>query len=41
MYGVTQTPTFFMIAKNGQIAGTYQGEVAYDTLAADLTRLNA
>jgi thiol-disulfide isomerase/thioredoxin len=41
MYGVTQTPTFFMIAKNGQIAGTYQGEVAYDSLAADLTRLNS
>ena len=41
MYGVNQTPTFFLISKNGQIAGTYQGEVAYDTLAADLTRLSA
>jgi len=41
MYGVTQTPTFVMIAKNGQVVGTYQGEVAYDSLAADLTRLNA
>lgn len=40
LYGVNQTPTFFLIAKNGQIAGTYQGEVAYDNLAADLTRLN-
>lgn len=40
LYGVNQTPTFFLIAKNGQIAGTYQGEVAYDSLAADLTRLN-
>jgi thiol-disulfide isomerase/thioredoxin len=41
MYGVNQTPSFFLISKNGQIAGTYQGEVPSDTLAADLTRLSA
>jgi cytochrome c biogenesis protein CcmG/thiol:disulfide interchange protein DsbE len=41
MYGVNSTPTFFLITKNGQIASTYQGEVTYDTLAADITRLNA
>lgn len=41
MYGVNQTPSFFLISKNGQITGTYQGEVPYDTLAADLTRLSA
>ena len=39
-YGVNSTPTFFLIAKNGQISSTYQGEVTYDTLASDLTRLN-
>jgi len=41
LYGVNETPTFFLITKNGQIAGTYQGEVAYDTLATDIARLNA
>jgi thiol-disulfide isomerase/thioredoxin len=40
-YGVTATPTFFIIDKNGMVANTYQGEVAENTLAADLTRLNA
>lgn len=39
-YGVTATPTFFIIGKNGQIATTYPGEVSAQTLAADLTRLN-
>jgi len=39
-YGVSSTPTFFLIAKNGEISGTYQGEVAYATLASDITRLN-
>ena len=39
-YGVTATPTFFIIDKNGQIATTYPGEVSAQTLAADLTRLN-
>ena len=41
MYGVNQTPTFFLITKKGEIAGQYQGEVAYETLAADISRLNA
>jgi thiol-disulfide isomerase/thioredoxin len=40
-YGVTATPTFFIIDKNGMVANTYQGEVAENTLAADLTRLNS
>lgn len=38
-YGVTATPTFFLITKNGVVANTYSGEVAFDILAADLTRL--
>jgi thiol-disulfide isomerase/thioredoxin len=42
MYGVNQTPTFFLVNKNGQIAVSYPpGEVAYDTLAGDLVRLTA
>lgn len=41
MYGVNQTPTFFLITKNGEIGGQYQGEVAYETLAADIARFNA
>ena len=42
MYGVNQTPTFFLIDRNGRIAVSYNpGEVAYDTLAADLARLTA
>ena len=40
-YGVQATPTFFLIDKNGQVARTYQGEVAAETLASDITRLNA
>jgi len=40
-FGVTGTPTFFIIDKSGQIAYTYQGEVTSQTLATDLTRLNA
>ena len=41
MYGVTGTPTFFIIGKNGQIAASYVGETPYPTLAADLSRLSA
>jgi thiol-disulfide isomerase/thioredoxin len=37
-YGVTGTPTFFIIGKSGQIAASYVGETQYATLAADLTR---
>jgi cytochrome c-type biogenesis protein len=40
-YGVNSTPTFFLIDKNGAVARTYQGEVAANTLAADITRLNS
>ncbi len=41
MYGVNSTPTFFIIAKNGQVAASYLGETPYETLATDLTRLSA
>jgi cytochrome c-type biogenesis protein len=42
MYGVTATPTFFIIGKNGDFAATYQpGELSYATLDADLTRLTS
>jgi thiol-disulfide isomerase/thioredoxin len=42
MYGVTGTPTFFIIGKNGDFAATYQpGELSYATLDADLTRLTS
>jgi len=42
MYGVNETPTFFLIDKNGKIAVSYpSGEISYDTLAADLTRISA
>ncbi len=41
MYGVDSTPAFFIITKNGQVATSYQGEVAADTLAADITRINS
>lgn len=40
-YGVTGTPTFFLIDKNGQIVKTYPGETSYETLAADITRINS
>jgi thiol-disulfide isomerase/thioredoxin len=40
-YGVDSTPTFFIISKSGQIVSKYNGEVAYDTLATDLTRYNS
>jgi peroxiredoxin len=40
-YGVQGTPTFFIIARNGQIATRYEGETSIQTLAADLKRINA
>jgi len=40
-YGVTGTPTFFIIGRNGQVAASYVGETQYTTLAADLSRLLA
>ena len=39
-FGVTATPTFFIIAKDGRIAVTYPGEVPASTIAADLKRIN-
>ena len=36
-YGVTSTPTFFIIGKNGSIFATYEGEQTLETLAAGLT----
>ena len=38
MYGVTATPTFFVIGKDGSIITTLQGEQTYDTLAAILAQ---
>ncbi len=35
-YGVTATPTIFIIGKDGAILTSYQGEQSYDTLAAYL-----
>jgi thiol-disulfide isomerase/thioredoxin len=40
-YGVTGTPTFFVIGKNGQIEASYVGETQYATLDADISRLLA
>jgi cytochrome c-type biogenesis protein len=36
-YGVTATPTFFIIGKDGSIAARYEGEQTLDTLTAGLT----
>jgi cytochrome c-type biogenesis protein len=44
MFGVTGTPTFILIAKNGQIAQVYGNltpETAANTLAPAITRLNS
>lgn len=41
-YGVTGTPTFFVLAKDGSIAARYEGTNAtYEILAADINRLNS
>jgi cytochrome oxidase Cu insertion factor (SCO1/SenC/PrrC family) len=37
MYGITGTPTFFIIGKDGSILRTYQGVQSYNTLASDLS----
>jgi cytochrome c-type biogenesis protein len=39
-YGVTATPTFFIIGKDGSILTTLQGEQSYDTLANALTQVS-
>jgi len=39
-FGVNSTPTFFIIGKDGQVLQTYQGEVSFDSVAADITRFN-
>jgi len=42
LYGVSATPTFFIVGKNGNFASTYQaGELSYETLATDLARINS
>ncbi|MGD0177550.1 MAG: hypothetical protein ABSA50_11860 [Candidatus Bathyarchaeia archaeon] len=38
-YGVTATPTVFIIDKDGAILTSYQGEEPYETLAAYLSGL--
>jgi thiol-disulfide isomerase/thioredoxin len=39
-YGVTGTPTFFIIGKNADIASSHVGAVAFEILLNDLTRAN-
>jgi thiol-disulfide isomerase/thioredoxin len=39
-FGVTATPTTFIIGKDGSILTTYQGEIAYDTLASYLSSVS-
>jgi thiol-disulfide isomerase/thioredoxin len=39
-YGVTGTPTFFIIGRNGQIVSSHVGAVAFEILLNDLTRAN-
>jgi len=39
-YGVTGTPTFFIIGRNGEIASSHVGAVAFEILLNDLTRAN-
>ena len=39
-FGVTSTPTFFVIGKDGSILTSYTGEQSYDTLASYLTGLS-
>ena len=36
-YGVSATPTFFIIGRDGSIVARYEGEQSYDTLAAALS----
>jgi cytochrome c-type biogenesis protein len=40
MYGVTATPTFFIIGKDGSIITTLQGEQTYDTFASVLAQVS-
>jgi protein-disulfide isomerase len=40
-YQVSETPTFFIIGKNGSILSTYQGEQTYDTLSAAITQASS
>jgi thiol-disulfide isomerase/thioredoxin len=37
-YGVTGTPTFFILSRNGRIAATYVGETANETLAMAISQ---
>jgi thiol-disulfide isomerase/thioredoxin len=39
-FGVTSTPTFFIIGKDGSILTSYTGEEPYDTLAAYLNSVS-
>ena len=39
-FGVTSTPTFFIIGKDGSILTSYTGEQSYDTLAAYLNSVS-
>jgi thioredoxin-like negative regulator of GroEL len=39
-FGVTATPTIFIIGKDGSILTAYQGQQSYDTLAAYLSSVS-
>lgn len=41
MYGVSSTPTMFIIGKNGDVLNSYVGEITYNTLDPDLARFSA
>lgn len=41
VYGVTSTPTFFVIGKNGSVVTSLQGEQTAETLAAALTQASS
>jgi thiol-disulfide isomerase/thioredoxin len=41
MYGVSSTPTMFIIGKNGEVLNSYVGEITYNTLDPDLARFSA
>ena len=40
LYGVTGTPTFYIIGRDGEIASSHVGAVAFEILLNDLTRAN-
>jgi peroxiredoxin len=41
LYGVTGTPTFFVIGKDGSIVTTFEGEQTLNTLATALSQASS